>query len=69
MDRNITFSVRTNGDESKVEQTFTLEELNLESNLNEEDMEKKVHELFKIWVWNQLSYSVVIDHPHSAADE
>lgn len=69
MDKTVTFSVGTNGPESKVEQTFTLEELNIESNLSNEVIEKKVNELFKIWVWNTISHSITIDNIHSSNDK
>lgn len=69
MDKTVTFSVGTNGPESKVEQTFTLEELNIDSNLSNEVIEKKVHKLFKIWVWNTISHSITIDNIHSSNDK
>lgn len=69
MDKNVTFSVRTNGEESKIEQTFTFEELNLEPSLSNVEIEKKVQELCKIWIWNMISYSITIDGVHPSSDE
>ncbi|MGM0845760.1 MAG: hypothetical protein ACQEUT_12345 [Bacillota bacterium] len=61
MDKVINFSVSTTGKNSEIQQTFTYEELNIDESLSNKEIEKRVHEIFKVWIWDNISFSCVID--------
>ena len=61
MKKTITFSISTGYVGSKKEDTFTLEDLGIDENLNNEELEKEIDERFQEWVWDNIDASWSID--------
>ncbi|MFS0881787.1 hypothetical protein [Metabacillus niabensis] len=61
MSKTVTFSIRTTDLNSTIEQTFTFEELNIDENMSNKEIKKAVDDIFRVWVWDNISFSCVID--------
>ncbi|VXB28069.1 conserved hypothetical protein [Bacillus sp. 349Y] len=59
--KTITFSVSTNKKGSEISETFTLEDLDLNDTMSKRELEKQIEKIYKIWVWDQLSVSCVVE--------
>lgn len=63
MNNTVAFSVGTKHEGSRVEETFTFEELGTGEDMDEKAIEKVVEQIFKEWVWSTISFSYSINLP------
>lgn len=57
MNKTVTFSVSA----KNMEETISLKELGIDENRSETEIIQAVEAYFKEWVWNNVSFSYVID--------
>ncbi|WP_080846276.1 hypothetical protein [Cytobacillus gottheilii] len=63
MGKTVTFSFSsTKYDGTEATETFTLKELGIDGDLNDEALKIEIDRVFQAWVWDKLniSYSIVI---------
>lgn len=63
MEKSVTFSFSsTKYEDTEATETFTLKELGIDEDLNDEALKIEIDRIFQEWVWNKLniSYSIVI---------
>ena len=61
MSKTTTFSVSTGYVGSKKVETFTLEELGIDENLQGEEMEKALNGAFQEWLWDNIDFTYFIN--------
>ncbi|MGA3599032.1 hypothetical protein [Lysinibacillus agricola] len=57
MSKTVTFSVTT----KYVKEAVTLQELGIDENLDDKEMKRAVEDFFRDWLWNNVSFSYIID--------
>ena len=57
MPKKVTFSVSTGYVGSEREETYSLEELGIDENLEGAELEKELEAEFEDWVWNNINSS------------
>ena len=62
MPKKVTFSVSTGYVGSQREETFSLEELGVDENLEGAELEKELEGEFESWLWNNVDASFWIDN-------
>lgn len=63
MGKSVTFSFRsTKYEGTEATETFTLKELGIDEDLDDEALKIEIDRIFQAWVWDKLniSYSIVI---------
>ncbi|WP_368657096.1 hypothetical protein AB3Z07_13835 [Metabacillus halosaccharovorans] len=61
MGKTVTFLVSTNSEGSTLKETFSFGELGIEDDIDDNDEKKIIDACFKDWVWNNISYSYIIE--------
>ncbi|MFB7159697.1 MULTISPECIES: hypothetical protein [unclassified Lysinibacillus] len=57
MSKTVTFSVST----KQVKEAVTLQELGIDEEMDDKAIKKAVEEFFRDWLWNNVSFSYIID--------
>lgn len=57
----VTFTASTAGKEARMEQTFTLEELNIDESGTRKEIANTIKNCFESWLRDSVSFSIVVD--------
>lgn len=57
MNKTVTFSVTT----KYVKETVNLQELGIDEDMDDKEMKRAVEGFFRDWLWNNVSFSYIID--------
>ncbi|MGX1265837.1 hypothetical protein RKD55_003641 [Rossellomorea marisflavi] len=58
---SVTFTASTAGEDARMEQTFTLEELNIDESGTKEEIASAIRACFESWLMDSVSFSIVVD--------
>ncbi|KQU63217.1 hypothetical protein R3398_03105 [Rossellomorea marisflavi] len=57
----VTFTASTAGEDARMEQTFTLDELNIDESGSKEEIAHAIRTCFESWLMDSVSFSIVVD--------
>ncbi|WP_430489425.1 hypothetical protein [Rossellomorea marisflavi] len=57
----VTFTASTAGEDARREQTFTLEELNIDESGSKKEIAHAIRTCFESWLMDSVSFSIVVD--------
>ncbi|MEG0258397.1 MAG: hypothetical protein RR595_03340 [Lysinibacillus sp.] len=57
MSKTVTFSVTT----KYIKEEIALQQLGIDENMDDKEMKEAVEEFFKDWLWNNVSFSYMIE--------